>query len=128
MANKEKQREKWNKALVELKLMDEQDEVEDWVQANWLEITLKVFGSWQKGNLIFTKERLIFTTAFAVSNFSIKYEDIREINKCSVGLFPMGMIVSVYDSESDSIKKYKCSLSKRNVWMEYLSKKAKLLS
>lgn len=128
MANKEKQREKWNKALVELKLMDEQDEVEDWVQANWLEMTLKVFGSWQKGNLIFTKEKLIFTTAFAVSNFSVKYEDIREITKCSVGLFPMGMIVSVYDSESDSIKKYKCSLSKRNAWIDYLSKKAKLSS
>lgn len=128
MANKEKQREKWNKALVELKLMDEQDEVEDWVQANWLEMTLKVFGSWQKGNLIFTKEKLIFTTAFAVSNFSVKYEDIREITKCSVGLFPMGMIISVYDNETDSTKKYKCSLSKRNAWIDYLSKKVKLLS
>lgn len=128
MANKEKQREKWNKALIDLKLMDEKDEVEDWVQANWLEMTLKVFGSWQKGNLVFTKERLIFTTAFSVSNFSVKYEDIREISKCSVGLFPMGMVVSVYDSETDSIKKYKCSLTKRNAWIDYLSKKAKLSS
>lgn len=123
---KEKQKEKWKKALTDLNLMDGTDEVEEWVQANWAEMVLKVIGTWQKGTLVFTRERIIFTTAFAVSNFSIRYEDIRQISKCSVGLFPMGLILSVYDKESDSIKDYRCCVSKRNKWIEYISDKANI--
>lgn len=126
MANKEKQKAKWKGALVDLKLMDEHDEVEEWVQANWLEMTLKVVGSWQKGTLVFTKERVIFTSPFAVSNFSALYEDIRQISKCSVSLLPMGIILSVYDKEKDKVLDYKCSVSKRNNWIEYISKRANI--
>lgn len=126
MASKEKQIENWKKGLTDLKLMEENDEVLDFVQANWYEKTLKVMGTWQKGNLVFTEKRVIFTTAFAGSKFSLEYKDIKDLKKCSVSFLPLGLIITAYDKEKDKTIQYKCSLTKRNNWLEFIANKANL--
>lgn len=121
---KEKEKAKWKQALTDLSLMDAGDEVQEAVMANWLEMTAKVVGTWVKGNMVFTKERVIFVTAFAVSNFSIRYSDIKEIGKCNISwFFPMGIVLEAADPKSGKVKTYRCSVSKRQKWIEYLSEK-----
>ncbi|MBP3702866.1 MAG: hypothetical protein J6I65_03665 [Lachnospiraceae bacterium] len=121
MALKEKQRQKWEEVLKELNLMEANDTVEDAVMANNREMM-----SWYKGNLIFTKERIVFYSgALGTSTFSIKYSDIRTIGKCMVsGFVPMGIKLEVFDPEKNKEVNHRISVSKRNKWIELLTSKS----
>lgn len=121
MALKEKEKKKWEEGLKGLGLMDQDDEVEDAVMGNRLEMM-----TWYKGNFIFTKERFVFRSGVAgISAFSIKYSDIRSISKCMVsGFIPMGIRVEAYNPEKDKVETYKCSVWKRNNWIDLLSRKS----
>ena len=121
---KEKVKAKWEKALTDLELISAGDEVQESVMANWLEITAKIFGTWVKGEMVFTKQRLVFVSTFAASSFSLRYSDIKEIEKCNISwFFPMGIIIEAVDPETGKEKSYRCSVSKRAKWIAYLSEK-----
>ena len=126
MANQEKQLAKWQKALEELNLISSNDKVEEYIMANWAAMSFAIFGTWRKGTLIFTKEKLIFMTTFGVSQFAINYDDIRGVQKSFAGLLPMGMTVTAYDNKTDKTKKFKFWLTGRGKWIKKITDKAGL--
>lgn len=117
MAMSEAKKQEMENNLREAGYMGAEDHVEEYVQGD-----LWSLGSQTRGWFYFTKERMIFCGGlFGTSNFSISYGDIKEIKKCTVGLFiPTGVLVSAVDAESGKMKKYKCSVMKRNKWIEFL--------
>lgn len=120
MALKEEKKAEWEKTLRELKLMDEQDGIEEHVKGDWWSL-----GSQARGNFFFTKEKFIFVSGFGMNNFSVPYTDIKEIKKTMINFFiPTGIMVTAYDKESGKNKKYKCSVMKRKDWMAFLSGKS----
>ncbi len=128
MSNQEKQLSRWQKALTELNLISSDDKVEDYIMANWASFSFAIFGTWRKGTLLFTKQKLIYMTSFGVSQFTINYADIREVRKCFAGLLPMGMQVTAYDKKTDKVKKYKFWLTGRGKWIKRIVEKAGLPS
>lgn len=120
MALQEAKKTEWEKTLRELKLMDEQDGIEEHVKGDWWKL-----GSQTRGNFFFTKEKFIFVSGFGLDNFAIRYTDIKEIKKTMINFFlPTGILVTAYDEEKGKNKKYKCSVMKRKNWMAFLSGKS----
>ncbi len=122
MALKEKEKQKWEEALVNLNLMEANDEVEDAVMGN-----SRSMMSWEQGDFVFTKERFIFScrSLIPTCNFSIKYSDIRSISKCLAnGFFPMGIKIEAFNPEKNKVETYKCCVSKRDKWIGLLSEKS----
>ena len=124
MANKDRQIEKWQQVLIDSNLINTHDKVEDYIMANWASSSFAIFATWRKGTLIFTEQKLVYMTAFGVSQFSIDYTDIREVKKSFAGILPMGMTVSAYDKRTDKIKKYKFWLTGRGKWMKKIIEKS----
>ncbi len=80
---------------------------------------------------LFTDEKFIFTGGLlGVSNFAVKYSDIKELKLVNVGglipIIPTGIKVTCLNPENGKTVKHKCSVMKRKEWMEYLRKKAGL--
>ncbi len=115
---------KWQKALVDGGFIKADDRVEDFLPANWAEVSLGLIASWRKGTLIFTKEKLIYMTAFGISQFSIDYGDIREVKKSFAGFLPMAMTITAYDKKNDKTKKYKFWVTGRTKWIQKVVEKA----
>ncbi len=126
MANKESQRVKWQQALLDLGLTKSNDRVEEYLTANWATHSFAIFGTWRKGTLIFTEQKLIFMTTFGVNQFDLEYSDIREVKKSFAGLLPMAMTVTAYDKKTDKTKKYKLWITGRNKWIHKVIEKAGL--
>lgn len=126
MKKTDQQLTKWQQALTELGLIKSDDKVEKYLMANWAEFSFGPIGSWRKGTLIFTKEKLVFMTAFGVSQFAIDYSDIREATKCFAGFLPMGMRITAYDKKTDKTKKYKFWVTGRKKLIRLVSEKAGL--
>lgn len=123
---KEKHIKKWQDALTKLNLIKPDDRVEEYFMASWASSSFGLIASWHRGTLIFTKEKLVFMTAFGVSQFAIDYGDIREVKKCFAGFLPMGLQVAAYDKKTDKIKKYKFWIAGRKNIIDKISEKAGL--
>lgn len=87
--------------------------------------------SQKRGNFFFTNEKFIFTGGLlGVSNFDVKYSDIKELKLCNVGglipIIPTGIKVICQNPENGKTVKHKCSVLKRKVWLEFLREKAGL--
>lgn len=115
---------RWQKALTDGGFIKSGDQVEEVLPANWAEVSLGLLASWRKGTLIFTKEKLIFMTAFGISQFSLDYSDIREIKKSFAGFLPMAMTITAFDKKSDKTKKYKLWVTGRGKWIKKVVEKA----
>ena len=123
MAVKEKQKQVWNDALRKSNIISESDEVEDGVMANYYESILN--GS--QGDLLFTKERLVYVAKGLLNkNVSILYSDVRSLRTCMAGLMPIGIEITVFDSESGKDKKYLFGVMNRKQWISLLREKTGL--
>lgn len=121
MALNEKQKASWEKTLRELKLMDENDEVEEQIVADYYE-KLWIFKSQVKGNVLFTKSRFVFCSTFGVNNISVLYKDIKAVNCCKVGIMP-GFEITVFDNEKNKDISYMFALMHRDNWVQLLNAK-----
>ena len=108
---------KWEMSLREAGYMSEEDHIIEHTQT--------------RGHFFFTDEKFIFTGGLlGVSNFAVKYSDIKELKLVNVGglipIIPTGIKVTCLNPENGKTVKHKCSVMKRKEWMEYLRKKAGL--
>lgn len=120
MALTEAKKQEWDKTLREIGLLEDGDVIEEHTAGDYWEITGQT-----RGNYFFTRDGMIFVSGFGITNFKIRYSDIREIKKTFVGPFiPTGIKITAMDPQKGKTKKYKCSVTKRKQWMELLSKKS----
>lgn len=115
---------KQEETLVKAGLMTQEDKLIDFLQASYMERLVGKLGQWKQGWVYFTEERLIVTAGFAGDIIVIPYKSIRELGKCSQGLFPMGIKITHEDAESGKTITDKISVMKRNKWLELLSNKS----
>ena len=115
--------EKQKKKLVELGVMQQEDTLINYLQANYVEKFVGKFGQWKQGWAYFTQQRLIIITGLLDDNIVIPYESIRNLEKSNQGLFPMGITIT-YENESGTSVTAKISISKRNKWIEFLQEKS----
>lgn len=121
MALSEKDKASWEKTLRELKLMEEADEVEAQVVADYYEKVL-IFRNQVKGNLLFTKQRFVFCSTFGVNNLSIPYGDIKTINCCKAGLMP-GFEITIFDTKKNKDVSYIFAMMQRDSWIQLIEEK-----
>ena len=120
MALTEANKVKWEETLRELELLGAEESIEEHTAGDHWPFTGQV-----RGNYFFTKEKMIFVSGFGLENFVIPYKNIKEIKKCMISLFiPTGIKITIFDEEKGKDKKYKCSVMKRNNWIDYLSQKS----
>ena len=124
MALNEKQKKSWEKTLKELKLMQENDEVEEQVVANYYE-KIFIFKNQVKGNILFTKERFIFCNTFGTNNISVSYQEIKAISRCKAGLMS-GLTITIFDSQKNKDVTYMFTLMHRDNWVMRLEEKTNL--
>ena len=117
--------EKQKKKLVELGVMQQDDTLINFLQANYVEQLIGKFGQWRQGWAYFTEQRLIIITGLLEDNVVIPYESIRNLEKSNHGLFPMGITIT-YENENGKSVTAKISISKRNKWIEFLQEKSHL--
>ena len=115
--------EKQKKNLVELGVMQQDDTLINYLQANYVEQLIGKFGQWRQGWAYFTQQRLIIITGLLEDNIVIPYESIRNLEKSNQGFFPMGITIT-YENESGKSVTTKISISKRNKWIEFLQEKS----
>jgi len=122
----EKQKEKQKQNLVKIGLMEENDTLVDFLQANYRQRLLGKWGQWKPGWIYFTEERLIYPTGLLDDNIVIPYTSIVKIEKCSQGFIPMGIVVTYTKPETGEQAEERFSIAKRDKWIEFLSEKAGL--
>ena len=120
---KEAKLEKQKKQLVELGVMQQEDTLINYLQANYVEQLIGKFGQWKQGWAYFTQQRLIIITGVLEDNIVIPYASIRNLEKSNQGLFPMGITIT-YEKENGTSITAKISISKRNKWIEFLQEKS----
>lgn len=118
--------EKQKKLLVEAGVMEETDSLVDYLQANYVERLIGKVGTWKQGWAYFTEERLIVLTGVLDNNIIIPYRNIKEIGKCSQGLFPMGIVITYEDGKTGEIVSDKVSMTKRDKWIQFMEEKAEI--
>ncbi|MBO5353113.1 MAG: hypothetical protein J6J42_10105 [Lachnospiraceae bacterium] len=121
MALSEKDKANWEKTLKELKLMEEGDEVEAQVVADYYEKVL-IFRNQVKGNLLFTRDRFVFCSTFGVNNVSVPYKEIKTISNCKAGLMP-GFEITIYDNKKNKDISYIFGMMQRDQWVELIEEK-----
>ncbi len=117
---------KWEMSLREAGYMSEEDHIIEHTKGDLWEMMTQT-----RGHFFFTDEKFIFTGGLlGVSNFAVKYSDIKELKLVNVGglipIIPTGIKVTCLSPENGKTVKHKCSVMKRKEWMEYLRKKAGL--
>ena len=117
--------EKQKKKLVELGVMQQEDTLINYLQANYVEQLIGKFGQWKQGWAYFTQQRMILITGILEDNIVIPYASIRKLEKSNQGLFPMGITIT-YDNTDGTSATTKISISKRNKWIEFLQEKSHL--
>lgn len=113
-------KEEWQSALQEMKILDETDVIEEEVMANWCQMSM----SQTKGSCFFTNKKFLFVSLFGLHNFSIDYRDIKKIGKCRAGILPIGMYVVAENKEEEKIEKFKISVRRRDKCLKLLSVKS----
>ena len=122
----EAQLEQQKKKLVKVGIMAEEEILIDSTQANYVAQVLGKYGPWKLGWAYFTEERLIIVTGFFSENIFIPYVKIRELEKCSQGLLPTGIVINHENVQTGELESLKLSLIKRDKWMELMREKAGL--
>lgn len=117
---------KWEASLREAGYMSDDDHIIEHTKGDLWEML-----SQTRGNFFFTEEKFIFAGGLiGVSNFAVKYSDIKELKLVNVGglipLIPTGLMVTCYNQEKGKNVKHKCSVMKRKEWMSFLKNKAGL--
>lgn len=120
----EAQLEQQKKKLVKAGIMEQEEILIDSTQANYVDQVLGKFGPWKLGWAYFTEERLIIVTVS--ENIFIPYVKIRELEKCSQGLLPTGIVITYENVQTGELECLKISLMKRDQWMELMREKAGL--
>lgn len=120
----DRKKEKLKKNLVEAGLMEETDTIVECLQANYMERLIGKLGQWKQGWAYFTQERLICPTGVLNEDIVIPYKNIREIGKCSQGLFPMGIAITYENPKTGEVMTDKLSMTKREKWMDFMAEKA----
>ena len=115
--------EKQKKKLVELGVMQQEDTLIHFAQANYVEQLIGKFGQWKQGWAYFTQQRLIIITGLLEDNIVIPYASIRNLEKSNQGLFPIGITIT-YENTDGKPATAKMSLMKRNKWIEFLQEKS----
>ena len=115
--------EKQQKKLVDAGIMEPTDSLVDFLQASYVERLPGKMGKWKQGWAYFTEEKLIVTTGF-IGSLIIPYKAIRELAKCSLGLFPIGIAITHEDKESGQTVTGRISMMKRDKWLDFLAQKA----
>lgn len=114
----DKKKAEWEKTLKELKLIGEDDVIEEHTQGD-----LWTFMSQVRGNYFFTREKFVFAGGFGLDNFSVDYGNISGMKTCNVGglipIIPTGIKISFINEEGKAVSK-KCSVMKRKEWIAYL--------
>lgn len=114
----DKKKAEWEKTLKELKLIGEDDVIEEHTQGD-----LWTFMSQVRGNYFFTREKFVFAGGFGLENFSVDYGNISGMKTCNVGglipIIPTGIKISFINEEGKAVSK-KCSVMKRKEWIAYL--------
>lgn len=118
--------EKQKKNLVEMGVMNEEDMLVDFLQASYVERLIGKVGKWKQGWAYFTEERLIVLTGLLDDNIVIPYKSIKELEKCSQGLMPMGITITYEDMKTGDIVTDKVSMMKRDKWMKFMAEKANI--
>lgn len=118
--------EKQKKNLVEMGVMNEEDMLVDFLQASYVERLIGKVGKWKQGWAYFTEERLIVLTGLLDDNIIIPYKNIKELEKCSQGLMPMGITITYEDMKTGDIVTDKVSMMKRDKWMKFMAEKANI--
>jgi len=79
-----------------------------------------------RGYYYFTEKAIVFVGSFGVASWSIRYKCIKEMKKCTVGLFlPIGLLLTIYDEKKGKDVSYKVAIVHKKKWMEYLEQKMK---
>lgn len=120
----EAKKEKLKKQLVEVNLMEQEDTIVECLQANYLKKLLGKIGQWEQGWAYFTERRLVYPTGILDKNIIIPYQNIRQLGKCSQGLFPMGITITYEHPETGEMTTDKFSMMKRQKWIDFMSQKA----
>lgn len=122
----ENKREKQENNLLEMGLMEPGDKLVDFFQASYIDKVLPGIGQWKQGWAYFTEEKFICLTGILSNNIVVPYKDIKKLEKCSQFFFPMGIAITYENKEKGKEVKDKVSMMKRDKWIEFMSKKAKL--
>ena len=56
-------------------------------------------------------------------NITIPYENIKLIEKCSQGFFPMGIAITYENPENGEMTEDRFSMSNRQKWIDFLREK-----
>lgn len=116
----ESKKQEWESTLRELELIAADDVIEEHTSGDYWFLV-----SQTRGNFFFTREKFVFVSGLGFDNFAINYSDIKGIKKTFVGPFiPTGIVVTALDPKKGKEKKYKCSILKRQQWMDLISQKS----
>lgn len=118
--------EKQKKNLVEMGVMDPDDTLIDFFQANYVARLAGPIGKWKQGWAYFTEERLIVITGFLDANLVIPYKNIRSLGKCSQSFMPIGITVTYEDLKTGETVTDQLSMMKRDKWLRLMSEKSEV--
>ncbi len=116
--------EKQKKKLVELGVIDPEDTLVDFVQASYMERLIGNTGKWKQGWVYFTEERLVVFTGVLEENIIIPYKNISRLEKCSQGLFPIGISITHRKIKNGKAVTDKISMMKRDKWLDFIAERA----
>lgn len=120
----EKRKEKLKKNLVKTGLMAQEDTLLEYLQANYVERLVGRMGQWKQGWVYFTQERFICPTGILDEDIVIPYKDIIRIDKCSQGIFPIGITITYKNPDTGELMSDSFSMMKREKWIRFLAEKA----
>lgn len=116
--------EKQKKNLVEMGVMEPEDTLLGFLQANYVARLMGPIGKWRQGWAYFTEERLIVLTGLLDYNIVVPYKNIRGLGKCTQSLFPIGIVITYTDIQSGETITDKVSMMKRDKWLSFMAEKA----
>ena len=123
----DKKKEKFEKRFVEAGWMEADDNIVAYLQANACQRLSARFGKWVQGWIYFTERRLVYPIGFlglADTHIIIPYKNIRKLEKCRQGLFPIGIAITHEHWKDGMVVTDKISLMKREKWMQFMAEKA----
>lgn len=120
----EKKKQKLKNNLVKAGLMEQEDTIIECLQANYMQRVIGNMGQWKQGWIYFTEKQVIYPTGILDNDITISYKSIRKIEKCSQGIFPMGIALTYEEPETGNQITDKFSMTKRGKWMDFLADKA----
>ncbi|SHK67541.1 hypothetical protein SAMN02745136_03050 [Anaerocolumna jejuensis DSM 15929] len=123
-AMNDKKKEKLKNNLVKAGLMEQEDTIIECLQANYRQRLIGIMGQWKQGWIYFTETRVVYPTGLLDNDIVIPYKSIHKIEKCTQGIFPMGISLTYEEPKTENQITDKFSMTKRGKWMDFLADKA----